>query len=172
MKFYNKSEGFTLIELLVTIAIIGILSTLATTAVNATRSKAMITKAQSEVNQIFKAIQLLENDTEEWPGHQAIGIMTNGTPAGSNNEICADGCTNNISSGVAGITQDDNDSSYDNWDGPYMVMIPVDPWGNEYFFDTDYDHPEHGWVVVVGSYGPNGLGNNSYDSDDIVKVIN
>jgi prepilin-type N-terminal cleavage/methylation domain-containing protein len=171
MKFYKKS-GFTLIELLVTIAIIGILSTLAVVAVQAARDKAKIAKASQEVDQLVTAIRLLENDTGQWPGHQQIDVMTEGmTPEGADNEICSDGCSCSIDDGCAGLTQDDSGTPYSYWNGPYIVNIPEDPWGNEYFFDTDYDHPAQGWSAVIGSYGPNGEGNNAYDDDDIVKII-
>jgi len=53
-----------------------------------------------------------------------------------------------------------------------MKSIPQDPWGNNYFFDTDYDVNGVGTRAVVGSYGPNGVGNNLYDSDDIYYVVN
>jgi len=169
MKLYKK--GFTLIELLVVIAIIGILSTLAVTAVQVARAKAKLAKAAREVSQIVTALKMLENDTGYWPGHQEVDVMTNGIAAGDNNEICGDGCSYSISSGYAGLSEDDISEPYENWSGPYMVNIPPDPWGNEYFFDTDYDHPEYGWSVVVGSYGPDGIGNNQYNSDDIIKKI-
>jgi len=169
MKVKNKNHGFTLVELLVVIAIIGLLSTLAMVALNQAREKAKIAKAQHEVDQIVTAIRLLENDSGEWPGHQTIGIVCQGTCSG--NEICGDGCTCSIDDGCAGLAQDDGVTPYGYWGGPYMGNIPEDPWGNEYFFDTDYNHTEYGQVAVVGSYGPNGVGNNQYDSDDILKVI-
>ena len=169
----KKGAGFTLIELLVVIAIIGILSTLALTAVSLARGKAKVAKARQEVDQIVTALKFLENDAGEWPGHQPIDVMCGNLPGGCppDNEICSDGCAYGIASGYAGLAADDTDTPYTNWNGPYMLNIPLDPWGNEYFFDTDYNYSGFGDVVVVGSYGSNGEGNNLYDSDDIIKVI-
>lgn len=65
----------------------------------------------------------------------------------------------------------DTDGAYLNWKGPYMGVIPKDPWGNNYFFDTDYDIGGGVMRVVLGSYGPNGVGNNLYDADDIRLIL-
>jgi len=168
-------SGFTLIELLVTIAIIGLLSTLAMISVNAARLKAKVAVVQHDTDQIFKAITMLGNDTGLWPGQQAVDTVN----TGANNEICGDSCTYGLSDSRAGIT--DTDGNYSGWAGPYMEKVKLDPWGNEYFFDTDYrvtvdDEPCNGGgacvdAVVVGSYGPDGLANNQYNADDIIKVI-
>ncbi len=175
---FKKNKGFTLVELLVVVAIIGILSTLTVGAVNIARRNAKTTKALHDVDQIYKAINLLENDTLIWPGHQAINEI-----ATSSQKICSDGCTIGLASSTAGITS--TDGTYVAWAGPYMNVMPLDPWGNEYFFDTDYhldnttDEPcDGGFVplncykaVVVGSYGPDGIGNTLYNGDDIIKII-
>jgi len=173
--FKLRYNGFTLIELLVTIAIIGLLSTMALISVNVARQKAKIAVVQHDTDQIFKAITMLGNDTEVWPGQQAVDAVN----VGANNEICDDGCTYGLSDSRAGITS--TDGNYPGWYGPYMNMIKFDPWNNEYFFDTDYrvtvdDEPCNGGgtcvdAVVVGSYGPDGLGNNQYNGDDIIKIL-
>ena len=168
-------EGFTLIELLVTIAIIGLLSTLAVIAVNAARFKAKVAVVQNDTDVIYKAITMLANDTGLWPGQQPIDVVS----TGANNEICGDSCVFGLSDPQSGITG--TDGNFPGWTGEYMMKIKLDPWGNEYFFDTDYqvtvnDEPCNGGgacvnAVVVGSYGSDGLGNNLYNSDDIIKVI-
>lgn len=174
---FKKIKGFTLIELLVVITIIGILSTLAVGAVNIARKNAKITKAQHDIDQIYKAISIMANDTDTWPGHQVIDTIGTTT----NNEICSDGCVGGIASSTTGITS--TDGTYTGWAGPYMNIIPLDPWGNNYYFDTDYEvrsdnSPCDGQIVppcdtaaVVGSYGPDGIGYNLYNGDDIIKVI-
>lgn len=179
-------KGFTLVELLVTIAIIGLLSTIGTVAFVQARKKANSTKVTADLATIRKAIDILANDTEQWPGHQLVYNVCQSDVSGipgcdvSNNEICDDGCedfNNNpapFSSGFAGLLQDDvgpGGTPYDGWDGPYLHSTLLDPWGNEYFFDTDYDVGGGNFHAVVGSYGPNGQGLNAYDSDDIVLIL-
>jgi len=165
----RELSGFTLVEVLVVIAIIGLLSTLTTVAVSRAREKAKITKAKHDVDVIYTAIGQLMVDTNEWPGHQTPEAVNNG----SSNEVW------DLTIGEAGIAA--TDGLYTNWGGPYMLNIKPDPWGNNYFFDTDYSvnsdfNPCAGGsgchdVVAVGSFGPNGQGRNDYDSDDIIKIV-
>lgn len=173
--------GFTLIELLVTIAIIGVLSTLAVAAFNYAKGRARIVAAQHDVAEIEKAVNMLANDTGYWPGHQDVGKTATQAGNTNNNEICGDGCGYGLAAGEAGLNVDDSGDPYVNWGGPYMDPVPVDPWGQEYFFDTDYqvtgaNLPCDGGggcveAAVIGSYGPDAAGNNQYNGDDIIKVL-
>jgi prepilin-type N-terminal cleavage/methylation domain-containing protein len=190
-----KTKGFTLIELLVVIAIIGLLTTLATVAVRIAMNKAKVAKAQQGVDTIYNAITIMSNDTDEWPGHQDKDEINTGTGA----EICGPDATlptpgdctaGGLSDSSSGLLA--NDGSFLHWQGPYMVNIPLDPWGHEYFFDTNYSINAGSEpcacgsnaglgcrnMVVVGSYGPDGLGanalvvGNSTDAcDDVIKTI-
>lgn len=162
-----RRAGFTLIELLVVIAIIGILSTLAVVALASTQQSSRIAKARGDIDTIATAILLLGADTVQWPNHQPVESACTSC---ASNEVCDDGCTTAMSSDVTGLTQNDGTTPYPNWHGPYMAIIPLDPWGNEYFFDNDYVIGGSN-TVVVGSYGPNGQGLNDYDSDDIIRRL-
>lgn len=167
----EKVRSFTLIELLIVIAIIGILAGTVLVSLNRARERAKIAKAQIEIKQIHNAILMLEADTGEWPGHKIPNVIEEGA---TGNEICSDGCAFGINDPEAGLTA--TDGNYPNWHGPYMTEM-IDPWGNEYFFDTDYNFNQHKglpgdkWIVAIGSYGPNGAGLNQYDSDDIIYVV-
>jgi prepilin-type N-terminal cleavage/methylation domain-containing protein len=189
----NDQRAFTLIELLTTIAIIGLLATLALISLKVAKEKAMISNAQHDIDQIWKAFVLMQNDTGQWPGHQAINIACASAPGGcqANNEICgpdqtgAD-CLNGLGDSYAGLLAN-HVPAYPNWHGPYMkASIIEDPWGREYFFDTDYsvDVNERPCacsgvdchnVAVIGSYGPDELarpdGAGAYGCDDIIYII-
>ncbi len=166
-------KGFSLIEILVAIAIMGILISIILVNVFQAERKARMVKAQIEAKQIYNGILMLNLDSDEWLAHKQPDQVEAGA---TNNEICGDGCTYSLGDDEVGLLNDDSSNPYDNWDGPYITTI-LDPWGNEYFFDTDYDYNQHAglpgskWVVVVGSYGPNGVGLNQYDSDDIIYVV-
>lgn len=161
-KLKNK-QGFTLIELLVVIAIIGILSSVVLASINTAREKAKEAKVKAQLGSIVNAMEMMLDDTGEWPGHQNPYETNNG----SNNEVA------DLSASSAGLSG--TDGSYPNWNGPYIKSDFVDPWGNPYFFDTDYDVNRGVGSVndtaVVGSFGPNGVGLNLYDSDDIIRVL-
>ena len=192
----NNTKGFTLIELLVVIAIVGLLSTMATVAARYAIDKAKVAKAQHAVDTIYNAITMLGNDTNEWPHHQTVSTvaaaMDHYEICGADADLPSQSCgTDTIDSGLAGITQNDSATPFHSWAGPYMANIALDPWGHQYFFDTNYYvntdnepcgkdgdavcHP----IVAVGSYGPDGLGSvkllssgdNAGGYDDVIKII-
>ena len=172
----SESSGFTLVELLVVIAIIGMLSSIGAYSYNLARDAAKIAKAKADIDEIRKSIEALGNDTNTWPGFQELNVV--GTAEG--NEICNDGPNYGLSDPRAGVVA--TDGTYSNWSGPYMPAIPLDPWDNEYFFDTSYqissteDKPCSGGAscvnaVVIGSYGPDRVGNNQYNVDDVIRIL-
>jgi len=155
-----EKKGFTIIEILVVIGIIAFLATIVMGGSHYAKVYANQTKAESDVATIAKAIDTLALDTRQWPGHQTVYVACSGSC--DNNEIA------NLFLPSSGLKS--TDGSFPNWNGPYMQVLTMDPWGNNYFMDTDYEIDGE-TKAVVGSYGPNGVGLNQYDGDDIVQVI-
>lgn len=158
----RPERGFTLVEILITIAIIGILASTVLAHLSDAKEKARIAEAQAQLEQYQNAMTLMAGDTGEWPGHQAVDQVDTG---GGGNEVW------DLSSQAAGLNQ--TDGLYSNWKGPYIKSIPRDPWGNPYFFDTDYNIGTSSsiWTAVIGSFGPNGVGQNVYDSDNVIRIL-
>jgi general secretion pathway protein G len=155
---FRNASGFTIVELLIVVAVIGILAAIAFPRVDGYLDKARTARARADIDNILKAMVLLEADTGLWPGHQTVNqINQNG-----GNEVW------NFAASSAGLRL--SDGGYPNWNGPYMSSIPLDPWGNRYFMDTDY-MVNGQWRVVLGSFGPNGCCPNQYDDDDVIKVL-
>ena len=168
----DQKRGFSLIEILVVIAIIGILSSVVISSVNSSREKAKIATAKLELHNIKLAIASLAIDTGFWPGREAAAGTPSPQPVDTVRCSAANNEVQDLGDPQAGLTV--SHPSYPGWAGPYMQSVPLDPWGNKYFFDTDYDQPPTGdgtWGAVLGSYGPNGVGNNLYDSDDIIEMF-
>ena len=144
--------GFTLLEMLFVVAGIGILLALAIPSYRKIRQDSQIRQAQHDVELLAAAIGELAWDTGRWPG----GVARNSS---GDIEVW------DLKTAQAGLLT--TNSAFRNWKGPYIPEIKNDPWGQPYFFDTDYTLA--GQVIpVVGSFGPNKKGRNVYDSDNII----
>lgn len=86
--FYNQmlyrygtknNTGFTLIELLITLAIIGVISTIALNETNKYIRKTRITSAIQEIKNLEKDIYFYKNEHNEWPD-SLKQIYENGAP--------------------------------------------------------------------------------------------
>ena len=79
MKNTNQKKGFTLIELLVVIAIIALLSSVVLAAVQSARQKAQISKANSEISEFIKALEIYKTSYGHYPSSEScIGGGTEG----------------------------------------------------------------------------------------------
>ena len=150
----NKA-AYTLVEAITIVVFVGILAAIAIPQYSAYRDKAKTAQAFSELSDIRLAIELLATDTNRWPGPNDVGVT-------------ADQEVWDLNAANAGLVA--TNGAYPNWDGPYLPSISQDPWGNDYFFDPDYRINGIDYVVV-GSFGPNGIGQNIYDSDNVILLL-
>lgn len=138
----NLKKGFTLIELMIVITIVGLLAALGMAAYMQGIDRARIARAQADINRIAKAVQELELDT---------GFVSNKEQAFDPSDINT--CT--IAGGISGIyeitlyafTGNEIDSGLlrnfsepaPNWRGPYIDRLPLDPWGEPYYYNGQYE---------------------------------
>ena len=115
----KKIKGFTLIELLVVLSIIGVLATLITANLNATREKARDANRKSDLRNIQTALRLFYNDYKEYP-------CDNGTNSNTGYRIL--GCGTGVCSAKAACVWGDTFAiSFTNQ--KYMTVLPNDPQG-------------------------------------------
>jgi len=118
-------EGFTLIELMVVILIIGLLATIVVQNLRSATDKAKRVKAQADISQLKSALDRYYLDAGSYPT----------TDQGLN----------------ALMTAPSNGNIPHDWSGPYIERIPPDPWGNQYFYQSDGD------TYVLKSFGADGV---------------
>ncbi|MFH1866770.1 MAG: prepilin-type N-terminal cleavage/methylation domain-containing protein [Patescibacteria group bacterium] len=175
----TQIKGFSIVELLVVLGIIAILATIQMGGLQEVRSRVYEILTRADMKQISTAIYLLENDTGKWPNGCLPGEVFD--PEVSINERQS----GLVSAQAPRPETDDGDgrsggectwtnSDVAAWNGPYLSFTK-DPWGMPYLFDPDYyrfhgcpGKTEEKAIVAIISFGPNKVGINAYDCDDIV----
>jgi general secretion pathway protein G len=147
-------NGFTVIELMVVLSIIAVLLAVALPAFSKARTNSRLSQARADLAIISSAVLQLAWDTGKWPSGEDRSV-----PYGNE--------TWDLTTGAAGLLQ--TDGRFPSWQGPYIPSVRPDPWGMPYFCDDDYltDKVNQKSHPAVGSFGPNRVGQNVYDDDDI-----
>jgi prepilin-type N-terminal cleavage/methylation domain-containing protein len=156
VKRKKNKAGFTLIELLVSIAIIGVLSTLAVVTIRYARTKARVTKTAHEIKVIHSAYEMFEVDTEQ--------LFAN----------CRTDCTNTSDPTI-------NSLGVEGWKGPYVengIYQRTHDWGGHMGIqngDFDNDGKIESFIVLDDD-PPGGIPANSTqipnaDLLDIDKIV-
>jgi len=121
---YNQ-DGFTLIEIMVVILILGLLATIVVQSLRGAADKAKRTKAQADMAELKTALDRYYLDNGYYPTtDQGLSAL--------------------VSPPTSGRTAANYES------GGYIERLPTDPWGNQYFFQSD------GNTYVLKSFGKGG----------------
>jgi len=124
----SRQAGFTLIELLVVLVILGLLAGLIGPQVLSYLGGAKTKTAHLQIEQLSAALDLYRLDNQGYPStEQGLKSLVQ-APAGSNS-----------------------------WHGPYVAKgeIPLDPWGNPYFYRQPGQHGTYD-LYSLGSDGREG----------------
>ena len=119
------ARAFTLVEILLVVVIIGVLASVLVPRLAGHSRKARITAAQADIRaQLGTALDNFELDTGRYPtDEEGLGALI-------------------ADPGAAG------------WNGPYLKSeLRPDPWGNQYIYRLDREHPG---MYVLMSAGPDG----------------
>ena len=154
----KQKEAFTLVEITIVVAIVGLLGALAVLNMTKARRTSRDKTAITELELLSTGILQLAWDTGRWPN-----MAWRDEGASGVNEIW--------SFIGSGLEKNTTDGIYEGWEGPYYEGSYTDPWGNPYFFDSDYRYEGRNDRIVVGSFGPNGVGRNIYDEDNILVFL-
>lgn len=134
---FNKSKGFTLIELMLVVIIIGILVSMVVPRIAGRSKQARVAAAKADINaNVATALDMYELDNGSYPStEQGLKALT---------------------------TKPDIAPIPDNWNGPYVKKIPLDPWERPYVYKSPGVHNQD---YDLSSLGPDGI----ESSDDITN---
>ena len=129
---FRGQAGFTLIEIMVVILIIGLLALMVVPRLRGVADRAKRTKAQADIQELKQALDRYYLDNGSYPTtDQGLQALVNPPTAGR------------------------VPSNYEQ--GGYIEKLPSDPWGNQYFYQSD------GSSYALKSFGPDGV----QSADDI-----
>jgi general secretion pathway protein G len=121
----RSQAGFTLIEIMVVILILGLLATIVVQSLRGATDKAKRVKAQADIAELKTALDRYYLDNGSYPtSDQGLQALVSRPSSGH--------------------------MPTDYPDGGYVERVPVDPWGNQYFYQSD------GNTYVLKSFGADG----------------
>jgi general secretion pathway protein G len=127
MRDRRRTEGgFTLIEIMVVILILGLLATIVVQSLRGATDKAKRVKAQADLSEFKTALDRYYLDSGNYPTtDQGLQALVTRPASGR------------IPTGYQ--------------DGGYIQHVPLDPWGNPYFYQSD------GNSYTLKSFGADGV---------------
>ncbi|MCD6287609.1 MAG: type II secretion system major pseudopilin GspG [Candidatus Hydrogenedentes bacterium] len=120
---YRKNAGFTLVELLLVMVILVALAAVVLPKFSGRSEQARETAAIAQINAFETVLDSFEVDNGYYPEGP---------------------------DGLIDLVEQPPDA--DNWHGPYLKEIPLDPWGQEYIYDYPGKNNVNGYDLM--SMGP------------------
>lgn len=121
----RAQSGFTLVEMLLVLVILATLAAIVIPKFAGRSEQAKNTAAQTEIKNLEIALDAFEVDNSYYPKG---------------------------SDGLKELVEQPNNAN--DWRGPYIDEVPLDPWGNEYVYTYPGKHNSNGFDLH--STGPDG----------------
>lgn len=118
----SKQAGFTLIEMMVVVTVIALLIGMIGPMVFNQVEKAQHTVVKQDIKTIESALKFYRLDNFRYPS-QAEGLEALINPPADNN----------------------------NWNGPYLETLPMDPWGRPYRYANPSTHNKQVDIFTLGN---------------------
>ena len=134
-KRYHRCGGFTLVEMLLVLVILATLAAIVVPKFAGRTEQARITAAQTQISNLKIVLDAYEVDNGSYPKG---------------------------SKGLENLVEQPGNTL--NWRGPYIEEVPIDPWGNEYVYESPGKHNSSSYDLY--SMGPDGR---SGGDDDITN---
>lgn len=137
----SNASGFTLIELLLVLVILGVLAAIVVPKVSGRTEQARITAAVTQVSNFGVALDAFEVDNGYYPKGKG---------------------------GLEDLVIQPKDAQ--NWRGPYIKQIPMDPWNNPYIYEAPGKHNDTSYdLMSMGPDGRIGGGDDITNYDDATR---
>jgi general secretion pathway protein G len=120
----HRAKAFTLVEMLLVLVILATLAAVVLPIMTGKGKQAKVTAAKTQISSFETALGAFEVDNGFFPKSGDLDALVN-QPANAND-----------------------------WKGPYLPNIPLDPWGNAYIYDCPGKHNPSGFDIT--SCGPDG----------------
>jgi general secretion pathway protein G len=125
MERCRPRAGFTLVELLLVLVILATLAAIVVPKFAGRSEQARITAAQTQIANFETVLDAFEVDNGYYPkGADGLRLLI------------------------------EQPSDAEDWRGPYLKEIPLDPWGNEYIYEYPSRQSQRGYDLT--SLGPDG----------------
>ncbi len=137
----SNTSGFTLIELLLVLVILGVLAAIVVPKFSGRTEQARITAAVTQVSNFGVALDAFEVDNGYYPKGKG---------------------------GLEDLVIQPKDAQ--NWRGPYIKQIPMDPWNNPYIYEAPGKHNDTSYdLMSMGPDGRIGGGDDITNYDDATR---
>lgn len=137
----SNASGFTLIELLLVLVILGVLAAIVVPKFSGRTEQARITAAVTQVSNFGVALDAFEVDNGYYPKGKG---------------------------GLEDLVIQPKDAQ--NWRGPYIKQIPMDPWNNPYIYEAPGKHNDTSYdLMSMGPDGRIGGGDDITNYDDATR---